>query len=251
MSDKQMLEEIKLELSQPQVKKLATGGIVQIKPAMVGKGMPLYVEKKTASKIRRAAMKGKGARLKLSPMEIEGSGLFDVIKKGWNALKKSGVVRPVLKAAAKTVLPALATAVGGPGAGATVAGITGKFADKAVDKLGDVAGFGMKKTRGTTSHASGIRGKGVRARGVKGGGDGALVQAPAMNGDGCETCGGGMKKKGASKKRTTTSSDSSFFMASTSAAMNPPSDAVPPSGAWRTGIWSGGSGILPPGARRR
>jgi hypothetical protein len=158
-----MFEEVRLALNEPQSKKVISGGSVQLRHGQMGVGPAIKLHKKNARKLKAAIRSNKGARLKLSPEElmVNGDGLFDVLKQGWKLLKKSGLARDALKLAGKTVLPAIATAFGGPAAGAAVSGVTSKYTDKVVDSVGNVAGFGMRKgvpyrPRGQLSNYSSI-----------------------------------------------------------------------------------------------
>ena len=52
MSKDQILEELKVDLSEAQAKKLVKGQAVQLKPAMIGKGIPLKLDKKRLENYR-------------------------------------------------------------------------------------------------------------------------------------------------------------------------------------------------------
>jgi hypothetical protein len=150
-----MFEELEIALSEPQSKKIVSGGSIQLKSHQMGKGARILVSRAKARKLKSAMRKGRGGRLKLSAEElaVNGEGLFDTLKKGWALLKKSGLARDALKLAGKTVLPAIATAYGGPMAGVKVKALADKYVDKGVDALGNVAGFGMD-VRGPANRGS-------------------------------------------------------------------------------------------------
>lgn len=247
MSSQQILEELRVNLSEPQIKKLVKGQAVQLKANMVGSGIPLALDKRNARKIKRAVAQGKGARLRMAPHEIDGSGLWDFIKKAVKVVNKVIPIKDIAKSAAKVVLPAVATAVGGPGAGAVVSNVVDKYGDKAIDTVANVAGLGVR--------ARGL-GRGVRARGMKKSEGGALTQNYGMD---KKMTGSGVKKQRKPKvhdvsvkiPKATVSDNSSYFMSATSAAMNPPVDAVPDQ-AYRIPIYRGvsGEGLLPAGYKR-
>jgi len=215
MSSKQIQEELKVALSGGQIRKLAKGGVVQIKPTMVGSGVSLKLDPKKARKIMRRAGNNKGIRLQMTEDEIMGSGLWDLIKSGLRAVNKVIPLRGIAKAAAKTVLPALATAVGGPAAGASVASLTQKYGDKVIDAVGDATGFG------------------VMARGVvKGGRVGAKKQP---------------------RVKSVVADNSSYFIPAQSPAMHPVAAYVPDQSMKMSKplLYSRtGGGVLPAGMRR-
>jgi hypothetical protein len=65
------------------------GGVVQITPdALKDDSHWLILEKKSATKVRRAQRTGKGCRIQLSPMEMESSG--EGLKEFWEGLKNAG-----------------------------------------------------------------------------------------------------------------------------------------------------------------
>jgi len=258
MSKDAILEELKVELSEPQIKKLVKGQAVQLKPHMIGKGIPLALDKRNARKIKRAVMQGKGARLRMMPHEIDGSGLWKFIKKAVRLVNKVIPIKDIAKSAAKVVLPAVATAVGGPAAGAVVSNVPEKYGDKVIDVVAEQAGLGVR-ARGV--RAKGVKsGKGVRAKGLGRGmkklksEGGALIQNYGMS-EKQALSGAGIKKTKAAlrapfgpTKQMTVSDNSSYFMAPTSAAMNPPVDAVSDQ-SYRIPLYRG-DGLLPSGYRR-
>lgn len=261
--------DLMLDLTRPQAMKLVKGGAIQVKASHVGRGMPVRMEKKKAMKLIRRAQKGLGGRVQLSPMEIEGSGLLDVLKGVGRAVSKVLPIGDIAKFAAKTVLPAvaqkyapslaptvsaltsgiqaptareltastirkaapvIAQRVGGERAGQFASDVAQQYGDIAAQKIGERAGFG------------------VRARGVRGGKIKAKDYGMVIPSDTSEDVGFSMgtKKKGGRSYKVA-SNDSQFF-STESAAMNPPADAVPPSGAFI--FRSRGSGVLMPGERR-
>lgn len=155
MPKKIELEPVSLGLTKPQLRKLHKGQCCQLKPdQMRGGSITLMLSRGKVRKIRTAHKKSKGLRLKMTPDEIEQSGegfkeimknVGEKIKKG---IKKAGpYIRKGLTEAVKVGLPALAVAVGQPELALPAKVLADTVAKKAVDKLGDVAGFGMKRKR--------------------------------------------------------------------------------------------------------
>lgn len=147
MSASDLLSELKMSVSETQGKKLMKGQSIQLHPSQVGVGpVAIKLDSKKVKKILRATQKGKGIRMTLSPheMQMNGEGLFDWIKKGAQWLKDNNLIRPLLKAGVKNVLPLAAGVFGGPAAATAVSSVADKYGDSVVDKAGDVLGFGMK-----------------------------------------------------------------------------------------------------------
>lgn len=166
MSTQDLISELKVAVSEPQGKKLMAGGSIQLAPHQVNVGpSSIKMDAKKVKKILRAAQRGKGIRMALSPHELQmnGEGLFDLIKKGAKWLKDNNLIRPILKAGVKNVLPLAAGLVGGPGAAAAVSSVADKYGDQAVDKIGDVVGFGTKKQKGKGVKRGGVKPKVVKA----------------------------------------------------------------------------------------
>lgn len=87
------MEKSDLKLSDNQIKKLARGQISQLNRDNVSgkkgsRNVKLYLTPMNKKKLDRARSHNKGCRLQLSKDEIEGSGLWDLIKKGAKAIKK-------------------------------------------------------------------------------------------------------------------------------------------------------------------
>ena len=133
-----MFNAIRLALSNPQIRKVLTGGTIHIHPHKVGRGHVVYLTTMQHNKLRRHVTAGKGMRLHMGPHQIRhhttrGGNIWDVIKSGLRA-----VVRPVLKGGlqlASTFLP----------------GIAGKVANfagsRAIDILGNKVGLGIHRRR--------------------------------------------------------------------------------------------------------
>ena len=202
MSAKDLVSELQVAVSDTQGKKLMRGGSIQLSPHQVGVGpVSIKMDAKKVKKILRATQKGKGVRVSLSPQEVEmnGEGLWDLIKKGAKWLKDNNLIRPLLKAGAKTVLPLAAGVFGGPAASAAVSSVADQYADSAVDKAGDVLGFGVRGARG-------------KARKTQSGG--ALKRAP--------------KTPREPKRQVATALDNnSNFIIPSAPASHPPAPSVP------------------------
>lgn len=157
---------VKLYL-EPKHKKLVRGATVQLKPChMSGSGMSVKpVDLKLSPKMEKAIAKAmrasKGYRLRLSPAEIEGSGIKEAfekfkvgakrglegVKKGYELYKEHVVpvagpaIRKGLKGAAKAGLAALAVAQ--PELVPAIALLESQ-SDRIVDAIGDKTGaYGM------------------------------------------------------------------------------------------------------------
>jgi hypothetical protein len=146
--------EIKLNLSQPQWRKIHKDKTVLIKPESIGCGMKVHLPQDKIKKLQNAKKKNKGIKLSLSAEEklLAGEGFKDVLKKGWKGYQK--IVKPVvgplirkgLKAVVKAALPAAAVALGQPELAPAASALANSVGDQAVDKLGDVTGaYGLKK----------------------------------------------------------------------------------------------------------
>jgi hypothetical protein len=211
MSAQDLMEELNVSLSDAQAKKLMKGGTIQLSPAQFAGPGKLLMDKKKAKKLMRAVQKGKGMRVSLSPSEIEtiqGAGLWDLIKKGAQWIKDSGVLRPILKAGAKTLIPLAAGVFGGPAGAAAATAATQKYADDVVDKAGDVLGFGMK--------GGALKGGMVKGKGMKGGAMKGRKKAPKR-----------VAPRPALAKAIPQLSNNSNFITPVSASSNPPMAQVP------------------------
>ena len=147
MSAKDLVSELKVAVSDTQAKKLMSGGAIQLAPHQVNVGpSSIKMDAKKVKKIMRAAQKGKGIRMAMSPQELQmnGDGLWDLLKSGAKWLRDNNLIRPLLKAGVKTVLPIAAGVFGGPAGAAAATSVTQKYGDEAVDKVGDLVGFGLK-----------------------------------------------------------------------------------------------------------
>lgn len=85
------MEKVHLKLTMPQAKKLMKGGVIQLKPeALRDNSHYLILEKKTATKVKRAKRAGKGCRVQLSPQEMShcGEGIGDFFKNAFSKVKE-------------------------------------------------------------------------------------------------------------------------------------------------------------------
>ena len=102
---------VPVELTVSQLEKLKEGKKVRIprgKFALDNLPMHLNVSKKQHGKMYRNAKNSKGVEVKLSPEEIAGNGIFDIIKKGYKWAKKNVIDTEPYQ---KVVRPALSTAI--------------------------------------------------------------------------------------------------------------------------------------------
>lgn len=70
------MDEVLLDLKGGQMSKLSRGMAVQVKPCMIGAGVPMKLGKDKLSKLMKAATGGKAMRLKMSDAELSGSGMM-------------------------------------------------------------------------------------------------------------------------------------------------------------------------------
>jgi hypothetical protein len=137
------MQPIDFHLSTAQLKKLATGKVIQLKHAQIGTGIHrLYINPATHKKVVKAHASGKGVRLQLSEEEIEhnGEGFRQWIGKVWKGIKGAynKVLKPILSPLIRTGLNTAVSAI--PGLNQV------NSAYKLVDKIGDKTGaFGLSK----------------------------------------------------------------------------------------------------------
>ena len=203
MSAQDLMEDLQVAVSEPQGRKLMKGQSIQLSAHQVGGQIPstIKVDAKKAKKIMRAIQRGRGARMSLSPQEMEmnGAGLWDIIKKGAKWLKDNNLIRPVLKAGARVGLPLIAGIVSGPAGAAATSAAVEKYGDDVISKVGNTVGFGMK------------------GKGMKGGAMMKKRKAPAK----------APAAKAPRARPIPQLSNSSFFLTPISAASNPPAASVP------------------------
>lgn len=129
-----MMHAAKLALSKLQLKKLLTGGTIQVNHAKMGHGHTFHLTTLQHNKLRRHHALGKGMRIHFPLPQIQhhlkhGSGFLDILK---------SIARPLLG----TALTA---------GTALLPGIVGKVANfagnKAIDVAGNKLGFGVRRHR--------------------------------------------------------------------------------------------------------
>jgi hypothetical protein len=152
------LTSVKVKLTPRNVSRLRNGHIVQLKAGQFGEGVyahthVIQVSGVYAKKLTTAQRKSTGVKVKLSPQEIEASGLN--IRKAFQTVGKvykkniKPFVAPVLKKsvsnAIKTALPAAALAMGQPELVPAATLVAQAVADPATNALGRVTGaYGLK-----------------------------------------------------------------------------------------------------------
>ncbi len=165
------MEKVHMRLTVPQAKKLMKGGTIQLTPdALHDDAHYLILEKKTASKVRRAQRAGKGCRICLNSQEAEASGegigdffknIFGKVKEGVNFVKTKIIdtpeyqqyVRPLVKQGVEAGMQALAPRLG----------TAGPAVNQAVNKFGEYSGaYGM--SRKADASALGIREEFMKAK---------------------------------------------------------------------------------------
>jgi len=82
------LIDVKVTLSEKQLKKLAKGKVVQLAHKHLNGSQALKVGHETYKKLIKAKKSGKGVRIMLEPDELEGSGIFKAFKKSAKRLAK-------------------------------------------------------------------------------------------------------------------------------------------------------------------
>lgn len=70
-----------LNMKKSQIGKLSRGDTVQIKPEMVGSGMPFKLSKDKIAKLMKAKMRGKASRIKMTEAEMTGSGIMKMTRR--------------------------------------------------------------------------------------------------------------------------------------------------------------------------
>jgi hypothetical protein len=133
------MELVRIRASPKQLSRLRNGHKVSVKPAVSGEGINLLIDPSQYDPITRSFAKGKGKVVQLSPEEImanrevEGSGIFDTIKKGAKSLAKSKIGKSLAKTAIDT---AVASAGASGYVPPSVAKALGKEAKSQVDGYG-------------------------------------------------------------------------------------------------------------------
>lgn len=180
------MEDIALDLSSKQMSRLRNGHTIQVKPGMVGSGMPMKLHPAKVRKLHSAARRQKGCRLDMTPEEFAASGMSwkgfkrgvakaakttgKAIKAGYKGYKEylyptlAPVVRKGLQSGARALGTAAAAVTGQPG----LAAIGEIIADKTIPYIGDKTGaFGAKGGRLTLDKAAMRAMTGMGARGKK------------------------------------------------------------------------------------
>lgn len=188
---------MKVDLTKKQAEQLLEGKSVIVRPAQMGKGLPLHLKTDKLKKMRASKKDGKSYRLKLDEDEIEldGDGLWDWIKKAAKTVFKGAkkIAKPLLRAAIPVIQQGVAAKVGA------------KYGDVAGDVAGQLSGNLLEQqTRG-----SGMRhGQGMRFGGALG-----MVGNPSLT-----------TKQGA--VRMTGTDNYSHLLSTHNPAMRPPTDKV-------------------------
>ena len=145
------LSEIGVHLSKNQLDKLRRGHRIQISGGALDGPHRLLVKSHNLKRIERARKANKGVRIQLDEEEIDGSGLKEILKKGWDYYQKnikpkvSNTVRNVLTQTVEKGIPAVLTALGQPELAVPAAALAHKFAGKAVNYIGDhTHAFGLQ-----------------------------------------------------------------------------------------------------------
>lgn len=150
---------LKLDLTPAQAKASANGKAIKVKSSQIDSGSNVIMLHPVNHKmLTKSKTSGKGCTLRLSPGEIyatqqselEGTGIFDFLKKGYNWVKNNwGSIKPVLSSvgdAVATIAPQTAPVRGAVKA-LTGIGIEGKPAKKKLIKGSDEAKSRMSAIR--------------------------------------------------------------------------------------------------------
>jgi hypothetical protein len=140
---------IQLLLSRPQIRRLAQGKAVQLKHADIHhpQGVHVALRQRQATKLHRAHLQGKGARLRIDPDQLGASGLLDWIKDAGRWIKDKIIDSDVYQ---KTLRPIAREAVNrGIQTASALAGPFSKEAQQVLQSganyIGDRTGaFGLK-----------------------------------------------------------------------------------------------------------
>lgn len=98
---------VNVNLSEAQIKKAVKGAPIQIKPQqMKGGKINLVLHPENMKKMSKAAVRGRGVRIMLSPEEIAASGLMDWLKGAFKFVKEK--VIPTAKTIYEPLKPFLA-----------------------------------------------------------------------------------------------------------------------------------------------
>ena len=89
------MHQVKLNLSEAQLRKLSNRHNIQVRPDQIGFGFPVALSDKNLKKIENSYNKSKGMRLTLDDDEIEGGNLKQNIRSAFNKTKKQ--VKKTLK----------------------------------------------------------------------------------------------------------------------------------------------------------
>ena len=147
------METCKLNLTEKQMKKLATGGAIMITPGMYGGEMEFTLAPSKIARMQKNHAAGKKYRLSMDSEEMKGGSMRDFLRKAGRAIKgvaKKGweiwqtnykptygpMIRAGLKEGLDAGLQILAAASGNPEL-VEVARATAVFLAPLVDKLGD------------------------------------------------------------------------------------------------------------------
>ena len=177
MVKRKPMQNMKLDLSDAQLRKLSKGGAIILKPASCGKGMPVHMSAAKHKKLMTAMNKGKGMRLSLgqdelgeNEVEMEG-GKINWKKVGRTirgGLREAGKfyrkeVRPTVGPALKTLtkkglevgtkaaVAGLATLTGQPALLAAAPGASKLVSEKGTAAIGKLTGaYGVKKEKKTS-----------------------------------------------------------------------------------------------------
>lgn len=98
------MEEVMIDLTPAQLRKMGKAKSIQIKPTMIGSGMKIMVSPAKAKRVMKAHRLNKGCRLCMTEQEMEASGL----KEWWKGLKTfyKEQVRPNISKPARRILKA-------------------------------------------------------------------------------------------------------------------------------------------------
>lgn len=106
-----MYKQIKIDITEPQARAALLGKTFRVKPSQIGSGTTfISLHPANVKAVEKAALKGSGMSLNLSPgeladtaMRLDGSGfwgsIWNTLKKGWKVLKNSGAATALADAA--------------------------------------------------------------------------------------------------------------------------------------------------------
>jgi len=135
------MEEFGVRISRNQAHKASKGKPIQLAHSQLSgdSNIKLKLSQANARKVQRAVRHQRGCRLILSPEELSGSGIFDLLKSGWDWLSKNVIQTPFYQQNVRPIAKQLVKS------GVQMLPVGQDLAQKGADWLGEKSGaFGMR-----------------------------------------------------------------------------------------------------------